>query len=239
MIDLHCHLLPGLDDGAADLKDSVAMAEALVDLGYRQIFGTPHLPWGQSLLTREEIGAAAAAVGQALLARGRDLLLSFAAEHAIGVLPELLQQDRGIAYPGARTLLVEFPLSGFPARWEECLFRAQVKGITPVIAHVERYSEVQKSLEVVRRFREKGYFVLANLSSFSRRGWSKKACFTAEALVKEGLLDAVNTDLHSVDEAAIVAEGLDALTGLVDARTLDELTRGNPERISRGEQPER
>jgi protein-tyrosine phosphatase len=237
MIDLHCHILPGMDDGPAELDGSLRMLERLAKAGYRYIFATPHIPWGTAKVDMEDFRKRGGGLVDEIRKISQSAQLDLAAEHYSDIVPELIHGQGPLSYPRDDTFLMEFPLSGFPSRLEDLLFLLEVKGKKAVIAHVERYPEVQKNPSVVEKLRDKGCFLLANLSSLAGT-WSREAQKTAKVLFEEGLVDAATTDLHEADQMDAVTLGLRMLEDLVGSEEVDRLVRTMPAHIA-GIDPDR
>jgi protein-tyrosine phosphatase len=231
MIDLHCHILPGVDDGAADMWESLKMARGLADIGFTGACVTPHIPWHTVELEAEGIYQRCEQLSAALGDEGIGLEIWPAAEHFANLVPELLSVDGLVCYPRKETFLMEFPLAGLPPRVWDLLFRVQVRGKLPVIAHLERYPEIQKDPSLAAELREKGCYLLINLTSLVGK-WNREAQQAARELLKRGLVDAVSTDMHSADEIGNIAEGLTDLEGRVDADELRRLTTLAPLEIA-------
>ena len=231
MIDLHCHLLPGIDDGASNLAESIEMARELERLDYCGVCCTPHVPWGTELRTADELIPLRAQVQQAIEQAGLKLRLYSGAEHHVQCVAELLVGDQLLVYPRADCFLMEFSLQGFPARLDDLLFRIQVKGLRPVVAHVERYPEVQKDLSAVEALQSRGCSLLVNLTSLVG-AWDRAAKKTAERLLGAGLVDAVTTDMHSVADGPSVEKGLSRLLELVGQAEVERLTQTRPAELS-------
>lgn len=134
---------------------------------------------------------------------------------------------RLLHYRRRDAFLLEFSLRGFPPRVDEMLFRFQLKGLTPVLAHVERYPEVQADPRALASLRERGVQCLVNLSSLAKR-WDAASQAAARTLLRADLVDAVSSDLHDPDGVEAVAEGLEVLRGLVDADAFERLTLTAP-----------
>jgi protein-tyrosine phosphatase len=231
MIDLHCHILPGLDDGPADLTGSLRMADELARLGFRQVFATPHVPWGSARVDLKAFTNQALSLIEKMSQAGCPLELHLAAEHFSDVVPQLIRESEPLCFPRGDTFLMEFPLSGFPHRLDDLLFLVEVKKKRPVIAHVERYPEVQADPEAVNVLKQRGCFLLVNLSGLAGE-WSKQARKTALTLVSRGLVDAATSDLHSADRSQATAEGLRILEDLVGSQGMDRMLRVTPAEIS-------
>lgn len=208
MIDLHCHLLPGIDDGPPDLASALAVARAMAGLGFRIVCCTPHRPWGETAHPLEELARRRQELQAAMDEEGIDLELWGGAEHHSSLLAELLKTGGVAAYPRGDSFLLEFPLAGFPPRLAELLFLCQVKGRVPVIAHVEKYPEVQREGEAaLAPLRERGCRFLCNLKSLSGAS-PREQRSAALSLLQAGAIDAFTTDLHEVGSVRFAEEGL-------------------------------
>jgi len=234
VIDLHCHILPGVDDGAESMDDSLEMARALSGLGFRAVCCTPHVQ--QALFSRAaaELDELRCALQAAVDHEGLSLRLLPGGEHHAAEVLELVSEGRLLCYPGGDTFLLEFSLRGFPPRVDEMLFRFQVKGLRVVLAHVERYPEVQADPAALAPLRARGVSCLVNLSSLAGR-WDADSQAAARATLRAGLIDAVSTDLHDPAGVAAVAEGLATLRGLVDAEAFQRLTCSAPAALAGAE----
>jgi protein-tyrosine phosphatase len=149
------------------------------------------------------------------------------AEHHVSELAERLVAGRLVAYPGGDSFLLEFSTAGFPPQLDQLLFRLQVKGLVPVLAHVERYPEVQADAQALADLRRRGCRVTINLTSLAG-AWDRAARKAARSALRAGLVDAAATDLHAAAEADQVAAGLEALEQLVGAERSRRLLQAGP-----------
>lgn len=227
MIDLHCHLLPDVDDGAESLADSIDMARGLATLGFQSVCCTPHVPYAMFTRSPQEVDALRAELQSALQAEGLALRLLPGGEHHASDVLELLAEGQMLLYPGNSSFLLEFSLRGFPPRVDEMFFRFQLKRLTPVLAHVERYPEVQLDVKALGPLRERGCLFLINLSSLANR-WDRSSQAAARAVLAAGWVDAVTSDLHGPEGLEAVSEGLAELARLVSPEELRRLTSGCP-----------
>ena len=142
MIDLHSHILHGLDDGARNLEQSLEIARAAVADGIESIAATPHVR-DDYPTTPAAMGAAVAELREALVAATLPLEVHTGGEIALNRLkllpPEALPE---FALAGSRYLLLEFPYSGWPLDLPTRIFELQAAGFVPVLAHPERSAEV-------------------------------------------------------------------------------------------------
>ena len=148
MIDLHSHILPGVDDGPATLDGSLVIARAAVADGIETIAATPHVRWDYPT-TADEMLRGVEALAEALAAEGIPLRVVPGGELDLGELQHLDEEElRRFGLGGnPEYLLVEFPYTGWPLGLAETVFQLATARITSVIAHPERNAEVQASPE--------------------------------------------------------------------------------------------
>jgi protein-tyrosine phosphatase len=229
VIDLHSHVLPGVDDGAATIADSVAIARAAVADGVWTLAATPHVredyPTDLATMTR-----LVSLVRDAIRDEGIALELLPGGEIALEQLDLLGREElRGFGLAGnPRYLLVEFPYTGWPLALEERLFKLHTDGFVPVIAHPERNREVQSDPERLEPLVRSGCLVQVTAASVDGRlGRSSAAC--ARSLVDAGLAHMIASDAHLPGVRAI---GMSAAARAVGDRALARwLTVGVPRAI--------
>src|SRR5262249_43801110 len=199
MIDLHSHILPGLDDGPATLEESLELARSAAADGISVIAATPHVrdDYPTTPATMERLLGELRA---AIQAEGIPLDVRPGGEIAIDWLGRLSEDDliRFGLGGSARYLLVEFPYAGWPLALHEWVFRLVTRQITPVIAHPERNAEVQANPEELRPLVDAGALVQITAASLDGRiGRSSKAA--AIGLVERGLAHVLASDAHTPD----------------------------------------
>jgi protein-tyrosine phosphatase len=195
VIDLHCHLLPGLDDGPSDIRGSLAMARAALAAGTETMVATPHVSatYGNE---PEQIDAAIEALSAALRDRSIPLRVVAGAEVAFSRLGELDEQTlkRLCLGPGPY-LLVESPYSESVRGLEPALFELQLAGLRPVLAHPERCPAFQKDPGRLARLVERG--VLCSVTSASRAGrFGRTVRRFVLRLLRDELVHDVASDAH-------------------------------------------
>jgi protein-tyrosine phosphatase len=235
-IDLHCHLLPGLDDGAPDLETSLEMLESLLALGFAEICATPHQRNGLFIPTSEAIGQAAAQFQQEAGKKYPNLRLRRGAENYWDeVFIERLRKHTVPCYDGQRAFLFEVNPVLLPPRLEEALFEIRLGGQLPVMAHPERYLAVQHDLGFAETLGKQAALVvdLEALAGGQNRGETK----TARRLVEEGIAHAVASDLHSPETKDAVASGIEWIRKRCGAGAIAQLLEDHPRRILAGELP--
>ncbi len=236
--DLHNHILFGLDDGAREPEDSLEMARIFVDNGYDVVAATPHLQPGRwtdrvtALARLDEV--------RALLAEHEvKLEIARGAEHYMDSnLPMQVDDGTWLPYAGDETryALMEFPNEGMPPMLERYMHALRVKGVKPVLAHVERYGELNSSrgLELIDRLIGTGVVMQLNLGSLvGLYGWSVK--WFAKKLLRKNMIHIVSSDMHMPtywgERLPRALRDLEKLVGSDRARVL---TEENPHRILKG-----
>lgn len=220
MIDLHSHILPGVDDGARTLDESVAIGRAAVGSGVELLAATPHVR-ADYQTTPETMERLLQETQAALHSAGIELELRGGAEVALGFLPRLGPDERrrfGLA-GNPRYLLLEFPYEGWPLGIEATVESLRADGITAVLAHPERSESVQVSpLQLLPAVTE-GALVQLTASSLTGAG-GRKARQAAEALLDRELAHLVAGDLHAPGTRSGLDAAAEALGGGALARWL-------------------
>lgn len=235
LIDLHCHPLPGIDDGARSADEGVALLVALRAIGFTTVVATPHVRsgfWDNRIPTR----AAALAVMEPALAaaraRGEALpTLELAGEHMFDdVLTGLLAKNEALTYPGGGAVLVEFPYELLPVRVELQLWRMVRSGIRPVVAHPERYSPVQSDPEKIDELVGAGAWPLLDVMSLVG-AYGRRAQTAAERMLSRGVYVAACTDAHKPSDGEVVREAIAALRAAVGDAGVTKLFVEGPQKV--------
>ena len=195
MIDLHSHLLPGLDDGPADVEGSVALAREAAAAGVTVMAATPHLRADFPDVRVEEVETRAEQLRERL--REEAIALEIVAGGEVDVLWAQRASDemlRAASYGGRGTdLLVETPYGPVPEMFEDLLFRIQVRGFRVLLAHPERNESFQRDPARLERIVERG--VLVQLTASSVVG-SARARRLSQRLIEDGSAHVIAGDLH-------------------------------------------
>lgn len=208
MIDLHAHLLPGIDDGAPDLETSLNMARIAVDDGIRIMACTPHVYPGMFDNEGPDIRRRVEALQGELDEAGIPLKLSWGAD--VHMAPDLLGKLKTGSAPtldDSRYFLLEPPHYHAPPRFAEQVFELQVEGYVPVITHPERLVWIDTHYEVFREMTRKGVLMQITAGSLAGR-FGMRARYWAERMLDEGLVHVLATDAHdSKHRQPFLAEG--------------------------------
>lgn len=228
MIDLHSHILAGIDDGAVDLAASVAMARAFVDDGVSVLACTPHILPGLYQNTGPQIRAAVKVLQAELDHRGIGLsLVTGADNHVVGDFVSGLQRGHLLTLADSRYVLVEPPHHVVPPRLEELFFDIQAAGYVPILTHPERLSWIKTNYAIVERLCDSGAWMQITAGSLLG-AFGKSAQYWAERMLDEARVHILATDAHDINrrppnlaagrEAAALRVGADEAEKLVVTR---------------------
>ncbi|MEQ8473487.1 MAG: CpsB/CapC family capsule biosynthesis tyrosine phosphatase [Marinoscillum sp.] len=206
-VDIHSHLIPGIDDGVKNLGEALLILEEFEKIGVRKVVTTPHVHPDYYPNTRKEILLGLDSVNLALQKSQLKIKLEAAAEYFIdGSFLDLLNDPEEIlSFGGARYVLVETPFMNKPLIFDEVIFKMKSLGFTPVLAHPERYSFISEDLSWIKKVRDQG--VLLQITSSSLLGvYGKEAQKTAKKLLKEQMVDFVGSDVHRIKQMPMVVK---------------------------------
>jgi protein-tyrosine phosphatase len=199
VIDLHCHLLSGLDDGASDLSVSLEMAKAMVVDGVAIAACTSHILPGLYNNSGPQIRAATAALQQALNQHGIPLQLTTGADnHIVADFVGHLRSGHLLTLANSRYVLVEPPHHVAPPRLEEFFFGLQAAGYVPILTHPERLTWINSHYGIIRKLIQAGVWVQVTSGSLSGI-FGRNARYWAERMLDEGCVHLLATDAHDLD----------------------------------------
>jgi tyrosine-protein phosphatase YwqE len=207
-VDMHSHLIPGIDDGSPTMEHTIAMLAKFEQLGFRKVITTPHILNDVHPNTPETILGGLADVRAEIQRLGMSIEIEAAAEYFCDetFLP-LIEQNKILSF-GKNLVLMEF---GFlsPSQYEaQALFNLQVAGYVPVIAHYERYPYYFGDFKKVDALRERNILIQVNLNSLSGH-YGPGVKKMAEQLIKNKQVDFLATDCHRMEHLMMIEESLD------------------------------
>lgn len=228
MIDMHCHILPGVDDGAVDMDQSLSMVKLYIQGGYSGAVVTPHLYSGYYDTDWRMLSDVLDSLREAIRYEGLTFDLYPGNEFYLDYsIMESLRSGRGKSMNGSRYVLIEFPMNSEPLYAEDLCYNVALQGYVPIIAHGERYSYVQKRPEYLLKFVKKGYPVQINLHSLTGVH-GKESQRTAIDLLEKDLVHLVGSDAHSDrGRSPDMREALTALQKIVGDEKYYEITEHN------------
>lgn len=238
MIDLHCHILPGIDDGSRNLEMSLEMARMAVADGITLTACTPHIYPGLYMNDAAGIAAARAELQRALDEHGIPLKLTTGAD--VHLVPGLLQGLRGGTVPtlhGTRYLLLEPSHHVAPPHFQESVFQLVAAGYVPVITHPERLTWIEDHYPVFADLVRQGAWM--QLTSGSLMGlFGPRAKYWSERFLGDGLTHILATDAHSTGRRSPqMAQARELAARIVGAEESQRLVRGRQEQMLRNDPP--
>ncbi|REL36550.1 tyrosine-protein phosphatase [Thalassotalea euphylliae] len=201
MYDLHSHVLPGIDDGAQSIDDTVALLKAAVDDGISHLIATPHIQLGRFDNTLSNIAAIHQQVIDHEQVVSLPIKLAFAAE--IRICPEIMLLAKQQALPllgqwhGHSVMLLELPHSHIPAGTEQLIKWLINQSIIPLIAHPERNRDIQADYQKFKRLAKTGCLFQLTASSITG-DFGEHAQSIAEQIIKDNKAAIVASDMHSM-----------------------------------------
>ena len=228
--DLHCHILPGIDDGAQSLEESVALLKEQKNQGVTKIVFTPHFWSFQKTIKQFAKDRYNAAVQLSPILD--ELGIEWGAGAEVRMTPELLKMDlKSLNFVGTKYFLLEWPFTQFPLYGREVVDKIQELGYTPIFAHIERYEYFWNDPEALDEYIDEGVVCQINpgiLLNSSTRKYALK-------MIKNGYVHVLSSDAHSMEKRPphlkLAYEILEKGAG----RKTAELMRRNAERVFRGE----
>jgi tyrosine-protein phosphatase YwqE len=195
-VDMHSHLLPGIDDGAKSLEDSLELIRGMKALGYQKLITTPHIMWDMYKNTPSIIGEKLDLVRTAMQQEGIDIEIDAAAEYFLDEhIIQLLEKREPLLKISGNMVLTEFSMAFAPLNVKDILFEMQMSGYQPVLAHPERYVYLQHQKDFFVELKDAGCLFQLNLLSLTG-GYGRSVADLAAWLMKNEFYDIAGTDLH-------------------------------------------
>jgi protein-tyrosine phosphatase len=238
MFDLHSHLLPGIDDGAADLSTSLAMARVYADQGVQSVACTPHILPGLYPNTGPAIRQAVALLQLRIADAGIPLKLATGAEnHIVPDFVDGLAQGHLLTLGDSAYVLVEPPHHVAPARLEHLFFSILAGRYVPILTHPERLSWIETKYHVVRQLAARGVWMQITSGSLTGRS-GRRPRYWAERMLEEGLVHILATDAHNTGpRPPDLLEGRERAARLVGAAEAQHLVATRPQGVLMNKPP--
>ncbi len=197
MIDIHTHLLPGIDDGPDDKNETIDILSKSSKEGIKKIIATPHFN-DDSKFSKDYIIKEVARFNEIAKLNNIDIRIYSGAEYQMSSnLSKFIDNNGALTLANSRYILVEFPFNGIPIDSKNILNDLQLMGYTPIIAHPERCSDIIDKPSILYNYVDKGIYAQLNAGSIiGRYGHGIKK--TAITLIKNNLVQLIASDLHSI-----------------------------------------
>jgi len=197
MIDLHTHILQGMDDGAKSLEESIQLLRMEIESGVHTVALTPHYSPSASNL-KDFLKKRKDAFKQLTAeVKKQKLSINLIPGAEVAYSPELLEIDIDeLCYEGTKTILIELPVNLYPSLVKNVFFELLLNGYTPLLAHTERYVYFAKNPELLEDLVNMGVTVQINAGPFTRKLHSKRRLFS---LISDDLVHCIASDTHGVE----------------------------------------
>ena len=195
-VDMHSHLLPGIDDGVQTIAESLTCIKTLQHLGYKKLICTPHIISDMYPNDRETILPRLEEIREALKENNIDIAIEAAAEYMVDLEMEkqVLSGEPLLTF-GNNLILIEMSYVAPSPNIEQVIFQLRLKGLQPILAHPERYVFYHNNLDNYQRFIDLGCMLQINLLSLLGY-YGKQIKLVAEKLLKNKMIDLLGTDMH-------------------------------------------
>ena len=205
--DMHSHLIPGIDDGAQDMDQTIAMLAKFESLGYKKVVTTPHIMTDSFPNNPEIILSGLEKVKNELKKVGIEIEIEAAAEYYFDetLMPKI--KNKELLTFGDNYVLVEFAFHSPPQFLDQLFFELKTHGYRPVIAHFERYLYYLGKIDKAEKWRSEGINIQINLNSLFGQ-YGPEVQKQAEKLIDEGQFDFVGTDCHRIEHLMILEKNL-------------------------------
>jgi protein-tyrosine phosphatase len=237
-VDLHCHWVAAIDDGARTPDEGLAMLHGLHEAGFDVVVATPHMRPGMFDNDRPGLERAFAAMQPNLSAAQVSLpTVHLASEHFFDdVVFGRLVRGEALPYPGGRCILVELGQGAFPLRLAHRFFDVRRAGLVPVLAHPERYDPVWKDDTCLDPLLDAGAHLLLDVCSLVGK-YGRAPQRAAEKLLEDDAYEAACSDAHKPRDVEIVVQAIERLEALVGAEEAKRLLSDGPRGILAGPRP--
>ncbi|MCB0762057.1 MAG: histidinol phosphatase [Flavobacteriales bacterium] len=195
-VDMHSHLIPGIDDGSKNLHESYELVKRLKSLGYRKLITTPHIMSDFYRNDSDTIRRGADQLREYLRNKGVEIEIEAAAEYFCDEHFDRLIEKKDLLSFGNNYVLFELPFMQAPTSLKTTLFNLQMAGYKPILAHPERYGYWHTRFDEYQSFIDKDVLLQVNLNSFSG-AYGPQVRKTAEKMVDQGMISLLGTDCHN------------------------------------------
>jgi len=229
-IDVHAHLLPGIDDGSKSVNESVGMARKMVAAGYSDLFCTPHI-WPTLTNNMQSIKANIALLQGKLDAGGVPLKLHPGGEMNLRVGMEHMSAEEVVTYnDGGKYAIFDFWADEYPGNFWPFIERLQSFGIQPILAHPERISALQRYPHSIDEFPSRGLLIQCNLECLGEETVTIRRKL-AERWLQDGEYFMLGSDMHGLNSLDRRLNGLLRAMQLVGEEEVTHLTVDHPAQL--------
>ncbi|HZS48613.1 MAG TPA: CpsB/CapC family capsule biosynthesis tyrosine phosphatase [Blastocatellia bacterium] len=231
MIDLHCHIMPGIDDGSTSIETTTQMLDLAVEDGFKGIVVTPHRFNGVHEIHAVSKLQETMEMTQSIAGDRLKLFLGCELRFTHDLIKNVFDTKLAPTINGGSYILVEFPTFVIPPNTEDVLFELQSGGVTPIIAHPERNRMISHNPSLFYRLVDKGAFGQINGGSVLGR-FGTEAKRTSEILIKNGLGHFLSSDAHNMaGRKPKLTQAVQVVGQLIGAEAAHKMAYENPQAV--------
>ena len=236
MIDIHCHIVPNIDDGAKSLEDALEMAKIAYSEGIRKIINTSHYHPDFKYKKGEELLKSIKEFNNILKLNNIDIEVCIGNElYYSEDIIEIIEQKEFYTLNNSKYLLIEFPPMRFPKNIVDIIYEIKIRGYVPILAHVERYKEVQENVNLIYECINEGALIQVNASSIIGKN-GKEAKQVSEILLDNNMIHFIATDAHSSQRRRpVIKETYNYVSNKYGVRNAEILFIENPSKVIKDE----
>lgn len=201
MIDIHSHIIPGIDDGSRSMEMTLEMLRTAEQCGINEVFATPHylLEYGEAKIN--EVKEYVKNINEILKEENINIKIYSGQEvyFTENIISDYIAGNIG-TLNDSRYMLIEFDMRKLEENIIDYLYELQIKGITPIIAHVERYKYIMQKPELINRFIGEGYLFQLNSGSIEGK-FGAEVQKTAKLFLNNGIYNFIGSDAHNTSSA--------------------------------------
>lgn len=236
MVDIHCHILPNIDDGPTDIEESINMAKTAETNGIKVIIATPHYieceGYKNYLYNQEILNN----LKSELLYRKINIEIFLGNE--VFITPsiiKLLDDDKITTINRTRYILIELPMLDIPVYVEQIIFDLKLRELCPIFAHPERNLKIIENPNRLYDFIKKGALTQLNLSSLQKEN-KNKVSKTAGILLENNMVHFIASDAHSSNKYNLsLRHAFEVMSKYTSKKNLEKLLHENPRKVINNE----
>lgn len=235
MIDIHTHILPGIDDGAELISDSVEIARELAEQGVTDIIVTPHfIDETRYTSPRTKNQLLLNKLRQALKYEDVNVNVYLGNEiYITDKIADLIRKGKVSTMAGSSYILVELPMSGEYPGYEDIFMELLRIGYKVILAHPERYNSMQDNYEILHELHDMGVLFQCNIGSFLGQ-YDKRAKKTVQRMASDNLIFSLGSDIHRCRGIGYLDATKKKLAKYYDEHGLKQIMVTNPKKILNG-----
>ena len=229
IIDMHCHILPGIDDGAKDINESLDMAREAVKQGIKIVVATPHKINGSYDIPFKDIVKKTNELNTLLKKKKINLTVIPGSENYAEI-----EIDTKCTINNKNYFLIEFPMRSYPSYCEHIIDELISKKIIPIINHPETCSGIKKDINIIESLIDKGCLIMLNADSLIETHGKRVSDF-ASFLLKNNAYHLFSSNAHSVEGYKNISTIIKKLEEFIGSQKTMEITQKIPEKVIKGE----